>query len=70
METFLATFSQAVEMLLDGMERPIQRAKKNEQPQALFEQEEKTHEQGDSHQPAPGLPDAEQTGREARQATL
>jgi hypothetical protein len=73
MEAFIAAFPQAVEVIIDGMERPIQRPKKNGQPQALLGQEEKAHAQGDRHggaQPAHRLPDAGQTGCEARPAAL
>ena len=49
MEAFIAAFPQAVEVSVDGMERPIQRPKKNEQPQALLGQAGKANAQGDHH---------------------
>lgn len=49
LEEFAAAFPQAVEVIIDGMERPVQRAKKNDAAQALLGQKEEAHTKGDCH---------------------
>ena len=44
-EEFAAAFPQAVEVIIDGVERPVQRAEKKRQ--ALLWQKEEAHTQGD-----------------------
>lgn len=48
-EEFAAAFPQTVEVIVDGMERPVRRAKKNDAAQALFGQEQEACTKGDCH---------------------
>jgi hypothetical protein len=71
-EEFRAAFPQTLEVIIDGMERPVRRAKKNDAAQALLGQKKEAHTQGDYHRGGKTphrLPLAEQTGSQARQAT-
>ena len=49
MEEFAAAFPQAVEVMIDGMERPVRRFKKNDPAQALLREKEEAHAQGAGH---------------------
>jgi hypothetical protein len=47
MEEFAAAFPQALEVIIDGTDRPVQRSKKNDAAQALLWEKEEAYAQGD-----------------------